>query len=96
MLDLTNPVVEEPPPDRDQLREWVRSTHHTTTFHPSTTCKMGPARDALAVVDHAGRVHGIERLRVVDASIMPFGPRGNLHYPVVAIAEKIADMMQAT
>jgi choline dehydrogenase-like flavoprotein len=95
MLDLTNPLV-EPPPDRDQMREWVRSTHHQTTYHPSTTCRMGPASDPLAVVDQAGRVHGIGGLRVVDASIMPFGPRGNLHFPTVAIAEKIADMMQAT
>jgi choline dehydrogenase len=94
MLDLGDPLGEPPPRDRDELREWVLSSHHATTYHPSTTCKMGPASDPLAVVDHAGRVHGIESLRVVDASIMPFGPRGNLHFPVVAIAEKIADMIR--
>ena len=94
MLDLDAPLDGIAPRGRDALREWIRTDHHSTTFHPSTTCKMGPSSDPMAVVDHEGRVHGIDGLRVVDASIMPFGPRGNLHFPIVAMAEKIADMMR--
>ena len=52
---------------------------------------MGPATDPHAVVDHAGRVHGLAGLRVADASIFPTSPRANLHCTVVAVAEKLAD-----
>lgn len=76
--------------DRAALRAAVR-THVATTFHPSGTCRMGPGSDANAVVDHAGRVYGVDGLRVVDASIFPTGPRANLHSTVVAVAEKLAD-----
>jgi len=66
-----------------------------TIFHPSGTCKMGPlATDPLAVVDERLRVHGIEGLRVVDASVMPTLVSGNTHAPVVAIAEKAADLIR--
>ena len=79
--------------DRDDLRAWVRD-HVTTSFHPSSTCRMGPAADPGAVVDHAGRVHGVAGLRVADAAIFPSGPRANLHCTVVAVAEKLADAMR--
>jgi choline dehydrogenase len=75
--------------NRDELREFVRG-NVGTMYHPSGTCKMGPASDPMAVVDHAGRVHGVDGLRVVDASIFPTGPRGNTHGPTVASAEVIA------
>lgn len=74
---------------RVALKETVRA-QIATTFHPSTTCKMGPASDVLSVVDFQGRVRGVRGLRVCDASIFPFGPRANLHFTVVAVAEKIA------
>jgi len=74
---------------RTELRRYAHSSVGTT-FHPSSTCKMGPEIDPTAVVDHQGRVHGVQSLRVVDASIFPTGPRCNLHFPIVVAAEKIA------
>ncbi len=64
-----------------------------TTFHPSSTCRMGPASDPSAVVGPDCRVHGIENLRVIDASIFPWSPRCNLHGPVVATAENALAIM---
>jgi choline dehydrogenase len=62
-----------------------------SAYHPSCSCKMGPAADPMAVVDMAGRVHGMEGLRVVDSSIMPTITNGNLNAPTIMIAEKMAD-----
>jgi 5-(hydroxymethyl)furfural/furfural oxidase len=59
--------------------------------HHAGTCRMGPADDALAVTDSAGRVHGVTGLRVVDASVMPWVPRGNTNIPTLMVAEKMAD-----
>lgn len=56
--------------------------------HQAGSCKMGPSRDPLAVVDHELRVHGIRNLRVMDASIMPKVTSGNTNAPVIMIAEK--------
>ena len=64
----------------------------TTIFHPVGTCKMG--QDERAVVDADLRVHSVDRLRVVDASIMPAIVSGNTASPVVMIAEKAADIIR--
>jgi choline dehydrogenase len=75
----------------DDLVEFLRNELETL-YHPVGTCKMG--NDSLAVVDARLRVHGIERLRVVDASIMPYVPAGNTNAPVIMIAERAADMIR--
>lgn len=66
----------------------------TTQHHSSGTCKMGPASDPLAVVDQYCRVHGLEGLRVVDASVMPDVIRANTHATTLMIAERVAEWMR--
>ena len=80
------------------LREWVRG-NLTTIYHPVGTCAMGgdsrvAASKLASVVDTELRVRGVERLRVVDASVMPTVPRGNTNAPTIAIAERAADLIQ--
>jgi len=76
----------------DEVLEFVKNTAGTI-FHPSGTTKMGPASDAMAVVDPELRVHGIDALRVVDCAIMPTLVSGNTNVPVVMIAERAAEMI---
>ena len=75
----------------EEMLQFARDTG-ATTYHPMGTCKMGS--DPMAVVDDRLRVHGIENLRVADASIMPTMPSGNINAPVIMIAEKAADMIK--
>ncbi len=65
----------------------------TTTFHLMGTCRMAPATDPSGVVDDQLRVHGLEGLRVIDASIMPTMPSANLNASTMMIAEKAADLL---
>ena len=72
-----------------RIEAYVRQAT-TPTYHPVGTCKMGPAEDAMAVVDARLRVHGIEGLRVADASIMPNIIGGNTAAPSMMIGERAA------
>ena len=74
-----------------ELDEFVRQ-HAETAFHPAGSNAMG--YEAMAVVDAQGRVHGIEGLRIVDASIMPEIVTGNLNAPTIMMAEKLADVIR--
>ena len=65
----------------------------TTIFHPVGTAKMGLASDPLAVVDERLRVHGLQNLRVIDASVMPTITSGNTNTPTIMIADKGAAMV---
>ena len=76
----------------EALDEWmIREV--STSHHVSATCKMGPGSDPMAVVDQYGKVHGVEGLRVADASIMPDCIRANTNVTSMVIAERIADFI---
>ena len=77
----------------DTMDEWMMGDA-STGQHISCTCKMGPASDPMAVVDQYGRVHGLEGLRVVDASIMPDCIRANTNVTTMMIGERIADFIR--
>ena len=66
----------------------------TTGQHISCTCKMGPASDPMAVVDQYGRIHGMENIRVVDASIMPNCIRANTNVTTMTIGERVAEFIK--
>jgi choline dehydrogenase-like flavoprotein len=78
--------------DEDRLRDALRAQVNTA-YHPVGTCKMGPASDAMAVVDAELRVHGVDGLRVADASIMPNIIGGNTSAPATMIGERAASFI---
>jgi choline dehydrogenase len=76
--------------DDAQLDDFIRR-HAESAYHPCGTCRMGADRDS--VVDPEGRVHGIDGLRVVDASVFPHITNGNLNAPTIMVAERMADLL---
>jgi choline dehydrogenase len=95
---LADMVEDELLPGKDlqtdaALGEWVRQVG-AITQHAVGTCKMGADSDPWAVVDSQLRVHGVEGLRVIDASVMPNVPGGNTNAPAIMIAEKGADLIR--
>ena len=86
---LPGPAVQS-----DEELERAAGDIGTTIFHPTGTCRMGRVDDPMAVVDPRLRLRGIERLRVVDASIMPTITSGNTAAPVMMIAERGAAMIR--
>jgi len=95
--DVLSPYRHEelrPGPDvrtDEGVANYVRETAESG-FHPTCTCKMG--EDETAVVDDSLRVHGVDGLRVIDASVMPNVTSGNTNAPTIAIAEKGADLLK--
>ena len=77
----------------DEILDFARR-RGTTAFHPMGTCRMGPQSDPGAVVDDELRVHGVDGLRVVDASVMPTMPSANTNASTLMIAEKAADLIR--
>ena len=86
---MPNPSRE--PRDDADIMSHVRATAGTA-YHPSGTCRMGG--DERSVVDGTLRVRGVDRLRVIDASIFPLLPGGNTNLPVIMVAEKAADLIK--
>ena len=93
-LDLLHRMTEQPVLAEQLGTSVVRDGNPldaiATYCHPAGTCKMGPATDADAVVDHRGEVHGIRGLHVADASVMPAITRGNINLPTAMIGARIA------
>ena len=77
----------------DELLNYARQ-YGSTAYHLIGTARMGPAADPTAVVDDELRVHGMQGLRVVDASIMPHMPSANTYASTMMIAEKASDMIR--
>ena len=77
----------------EALDSWIEKSAGTG-HHVSCTAKMGPSSDPMAVVDQYGKVYGAERLRIVDASIMPECVRANINVTVLMMAEHVADFIR--
>ena len=105
-IRLTREIIAQPAFDRyrgreispgpdvqsdEELDNFVKQ-HAETAYHPCGSCRMGEGD--MAVTDAQGRVHGLEGLRVVDASLFPVIPTGNLNAPTIMLAEKIADRIR--
>ena len=78
----------------DALDNWILRNAYTQ-HHIAGTCKMGPASDGTAVVNQHGQVHGIDGLRVADASVMPDVIRANTNATTIMISERVAEFIKA-
>jgi choline dehydrogenase len=106
-IRLTREILQQPAMDKfrgdeiqpgisitsdEDIDAWVKQNVESA-YHPSCTCKMGAENDPLAVLDSSCRVRGVENLRVVDSSVFPTIPNGNLNAPTIMVAERVADMI---
>jgi choline dehydrogenase len=94
MHDLLEDELSPGSLDPEGLMTFVRGSV-VGYWHPVGTCAMGPEGDEGSVVDGRGRLHGFTNVYVADASIMPTIPRANTNLPVVAVAERIAELLRA-
>ncbi len=92
IVERVTPTDEELATD-ESLNAWLMK-YTGTSHHISGTCKMGPSSDPMAVVDQHGKVHGLQGIRVADASIMPDCIRANTNATTIMIAEKVADYVK--
>ena len=79
--------------DDEALNLWLRQDAKTS-HHITSTCRMGPSEDPMSVVNQYGKVHGIEGLRVGDASIMHDCVRANTNVPTMMVGEKISEFIK--
>jgi 5-(hydroxymethyl)furfural/furfural oxidase len=79
--------------DDDDAMETFARTAAVGVWHASCSCRMGADDDPMAVTNNAGRVRGVQGLRVVDASVFPVVPCANTNFPTLMVAEKISDMI---
>ncbi|KJY82708.1 choline dehydrogenase [Vibrio galatheae] len=106
-IRLTREILQQPAMDKfrgeeiqpgleitsdEAIDEWVKQNVESA-YHPSCSCKMGSDDDSMSVLDQECRVRGVEGLRVVDSSIFPTIPNGNLNAPTIMVAERAADMI---
>jgi choline dehydrogenase len=92
MKERLDPTDEDLATD-EALDAWLHRNVRTSQ-HLVGTCKMGPSSDPMAVVDQYGRVHGINGLRVADASVMPNTPRANTNVSAITVAERISEFVK--
>ncbi|CUV01160.1 Choline dehydrogenase [hydrothermal vent metagenome] len=92
LLDMVNPTEADMESD-ETLNAWLMR-NIGTSHHISGTCKMGDASDPMAVVDQYSHVHGMQNLRVVDASVMPDVIRANTNATTLMIAERVSDWIK--
>ncbi len=87
---------ELPGPDVHTDQEWLHYARQygSTAYHLIGTARMGPATDKTSVVDDQLRIHGLQGIRVVDASVMPSMPSANTYSSTMMIAEKASDMIR--
>lgn len=89
------PKCKHLPPYTDEYWNCFIRQYTLSIYHYSCTAKMGPQQDPYAVVDPHLRVYGVSGLRVVDASVMPTVPNGNINAPTIMVGEKAADLVKS-
>ena len=94
-INIVDEVLEPLPRnlETEQILDRWMMENVTTAHHISGTCKMGPLNDDLAVVDQKGQIHGLDNIRVIDASVMPNCIRANTNVTTMMIAERMVDFL---